>query len=217
MITFFPKEIKSRIENPNKQLCDLLDREKHLLDSFEIKSSRVGGIYSYSFGGDCWKAVLIDKNSDGKIVYDLIMEIGEEITPLQNFTDKRNELKSRVEKHSFLQQILNNNKEKRVYIEFTNDKSFVNYKNRVTKDMPDELVDKLNLENAISLYISFPKNNVVRFVLLNNDNILILGIPKGFELPNYKFEALITKQEKSFLSTSYKSFKLFDEYGKMLN
>jgi len=27
----------------------------------------------------------------------------------------------------------------------------------------------------------------------------------------------MTKEEKSFLSTSYKSFKLFDENGKMLN
>lgn len=217
LIPFLPKEIKSRIENPNKQLYDLLFREKQALDSFEIKSSIIGNIYSYSFGGDCWQAELIDKNSDGKIIYDLTMAIGEEITPLQNFIDKKSELKSRVEEHSFLQKIINDNKENKVYIKFTTNKSFVNHRNRVTEDMPKELVDELDFENAISLYVSFPKRKYVRFILLNNGNLMMLGIPKDFELPGYKFEDLMTKEEKSFLSTSYKSFKLFDENGKMLN
>lgn len=217
LISFLPKEIKSRIENPNKQLYDLLFREKQALDSFDIKSSLIANIYSYSFDGDCWQAELIDKNSDGKIIYDLTMAIGKEITPLQNFIDKKNELKSRVEQHSFLQQIINDNRENQVYIKFTTDKSFVNNRNRVTEDMPKELIDELDFENAISLYVSFPKRKYVRFVLLNNRNLLMLGIPKDFELPGYKFEDLMTKEEKSFLSTSYKSFKLFDENGKILN
>ena len=212
-----PKELKSRIENPNKQLYDLLYREREELDNFDIKSSIIAHIGSYSFDGDCWQAELIDKKSDGKIIYDLTMAIGEEITPLQNFIDKKSELKSRVEEHSFLQKIINDNKENKVYIKFTNDKSFVNHRNRVTEDMPKELVDELDFENAISLYVSFPKRKYVRFVLLNNGNLLILGIPKDFELPGYKFEDLMSKEEKSFLSTSYKSFKLFDENGKMLN
>ncbi|MBQ4915496.1 hypothetical protein J8L85_13660 [Maribacter sp. MMG018] len=217
LVPLLPIELKSRIENPNKQLYDLLYREKEELDNFDVKSSIIAHISSYSFDGDCWQAELIDKKSDGKIIYDLTMAIGEEITPLQNFIDKKSELKSRVEEHSFLQKIINDNKENRVYIKFTTDKSFVNHRNRVTEDMPMELVDELDFENAISLYVSFPKRKYVRFVLLNNGNLLMLGIPKGFELPGYKFEDLMTKEEKSFLSTSYKSFKLFDENGKILN
>ena len=61
----------------------------------------------------------------------------------------------------------------------------------------------------------FRKENM--YALFYNGNLLMLGIPKDFELPGYKFEDLMTKEEKSFLSTSYKSFKLFDENGKMLN
>src|SRR5690606_33211605 len=156
LIPFLSKEIKSRIENPNKQLYDLLFREKQALDSFDIKSSLIANVYSYSFDGDCWQAELIDKNSDGKIIYDLTMAIGEEIAPLQNFIDKKNELKSRIEQHSFLQKIINDNKENKVYIKFTTDKSFVNHRNRVTEDMSKELVDELDFENAISLYVSFP-------------------------------------------------------------
>ena len=68
LIPFLPKEIKSRIENPNKQLYDLLYREKQTLDNFDIKSSIIANIYSYSFDGDCWQAKLIDKNSDGRII-----------------------------------------------------------------------------------------------------------------------------------------------------
>ncbi|MGY0408048.1 MAG: hypothetical protein ACWIPJ_06800 [Polaribacter sp.] len=92
-----------------------------------------------------------------------------------------------------------------------------NYKNKVTEEMPKDLTSALDFNNAISLYISFPNRKYVRFVLLNNGNLLTLNIPKGFELPGYKFEELMTKEEKSFLSTSYQSFKLFDEKGKMLN
>ena len=217
LVPLLPKELKSRIENPNKQLYDLLYREKEELDNFDVKSSIIAHIGSYSFDGDCWQAELIDKKSDGKIIYDLTMAIGEKITPLQNFIDKKSELKSRVEEHSFLQKIINDNKENKVYIKFTTDKSFVNHRNRATEDMPKELVDELDFENAISLYVSFPKRKYVRFVLLNNGNLLMLGIPKDFELLGYKFEDLMTKEEKSFLSTSYKSFKLFDENGKMLN
>lgn len=145
------------------------------------------------------------------------MAIGEEITPLQNFIDKKSELKSRVEKHSFLQRIINSGKGNKVYVKFTTDKSFINYGNRVTEDMPKALVHKLDFENAISLYVSFAERKYVRFVLLDNGNLLMLEIPKNFELLDYKFEELMTKEEKSFLSTSYKSFKLFDENGKMLN
>lgn len=217
LVPLLPKELKSRIENPNKQLYDLLYREKKELDNFDVKSSIIAHISSYSFDGDCWRAELIDKNSDRKIIYDLTMAIGEEITPLQNFIDKKNELKSRVEEHTFLQQIINHDKDNKVYIKFTTDKSFVNHRKSVTEDMPKELLDELDFENAISLYVSFPKRKYVRFVLLDNNNLLMLGIPKGFELPGYKFEELMTKEEKSFLSTSYKSFKLFDENGKMLN
>jgi len=217
LVPLLPKELKSRIENPNKQLYDLLHREKENLDNYEVKSSIIAHIGSYSYDGDCWQAELIDKNSDGKIIYDLTMAIGEEITPLQNFINKKNELKSRVEKHTFLQLIINDNKENKVYIKFTTDRSFVNHRNRVTEDMPNELTSKLDFENAISLYVRFPKRKYIRFVLLNNGNLLMLGIPKGFELPGYKFEELMTKEEKSFLSTSFKSFKLFDDKGKMLN
>lgn len=217
LVPLLPIELKSRIENPNKQLYDLIYREKQELDNFDVKSSIIAHISSYSFDGDCWQAELIDKKSDGKIIYDLTMAIGEEITPLQNFIDKKGELKSRVEEHSFLQKIINDNQENKVYIKFTTDKSFVNHRKRVTEDMSMELVDELDLENAISLYVSFPKRKYVRFVLLNSGNLLMLGIPKDFELLSYKFEDLMTKEEKSFLSTSYKSYKLFDKTGKILN
>lgn len=217
LIPLLPIEIKSRIENPNKQLYDLLYKEKSELDKFEIKSSTIGHIGSYSYDGECWMAELADKGSNEKIIYDLTMAIGEEITPLKMFIDKKDELTSRVNNHSFLQEIINENNENKLYVNFTNDKSFANHRNSVTEDMPEELKSKLDFNNAISLYISFPNQKHVRFILLNNNNLLALGIPRGFELPGYKFEELMTKEETFLFETSYKSFKLFDETGKMLN
>ncbi|MFD0837456.1 hypothetical protein ACFQ0I_16880 [Mariniflexile aquimaris] len=217
LIPLLPNEIKSRIKNPNKQLYDLLYREKKELDKFEIKSSIIGNIHSYSYNGDCWQAELLEKDSNGKIIYDLTMAIGEAITPLQNFINKKDELKSRIISHPFLQEILNENCDNKLYVKFTNDKSFANYKNKVTAEMPTELTSSIDFNNAISLYITFPNRKHVRFVLLANSNLLTLEIPKDFDLPGYKFDELMTKEEKSFFSTSYKSFKLFNNNGKMLN
>ncbi|MGY0408049.1 MAG: hypothetical protein ACWIPJ_06805, partial [Polaribacter sp.] len=109
LIPSLPIELKSRIENPNKQLYDLLYSEKKGLNEFEIKSSTIANIWSYSYDGDCWQSELIEKGSNEKIIYDLTMAIGKQITPLQNFLDKKDELKSRVIRHSFLQEILNEN------------------------------------------------------------------------------------------------------------
>jgi len=220
LVPLLPDEIKSRVKNPNKQLCDLLYREKEELDKFIIKSSAIGTIYSYSYGGDCWKADLVDRGSTGKITYDLTMAIGEEVTPLKNFLNKKNELDSRVASHHFLQKILDRTRGSKLNIMFTNDRSFANHRNRVTNEMPLELNLKLNFNDAISLYISLPSRNDVHFILLNNDNLLVLEIPKSFELPGYKFEDLIINQkiseEKSFFTDTYKSFKLFDKQGEML-
>lgn len=217
LIPFLPDEIKSRIENPNKQLYDLLHKEKKELDKFEIKYSRIANIYSFSYGGDCWQAELVDKGTNGKIIYNLTMPIGEMITPLNNFLVKKSELKSRVENHQFLQKILNISKENNLHIEFTADKSFANYQKKITSEIPKELASKLDFNDAISLYIMNDKRNYVRYVLLKNNNLLVLGIPKYFTLPGYSFEDLITEKKDSFLSTSYKSFKLFNNKGEMLN
>ncbi|TXD48015.1 hypothetical protein [Polaribacter sp. IC073] len=217
LIPFLPTEIKSRIEYPNKQLYDLLHKEKKDLDNFEIISSYVANISSYSYSGDCWTAELVEKDSNNKIIYDLTMSNGKKTTPLKNFIYKKEKLKSRVENHPFLQEILNKNLENKLYIKFTNNKSFANHRNRITEEMPKELTSTLDFNNAISLYISFPNRKHVRFILLNSDKLLTLEIPKGFELLGYKFEELMTEEKKSFLSTSYKSYKLFDNKGKMLN
>ena len=217
LVPLLPPEVRLRIENPNKQLYELLYREKEVLDKFEIKSSLMAHIGSYSYDGDCWQAELVEKGTNGKIIYDLTMAIEEKITPLKKFIDKKDELKFRINNHYFLQKILNENDKNKLYINFTNDKSFTNHRNRVTEEMPEELTSTLDFKNAISLYISFPNRKYVRFILLNNENLLILGIPKGFELLDYKFPELMTTKEESFLSTTYNSFKLFDKKGRMLN
>ena len=219
LVPLLPIEIRSRIENPNKQLYDLLYREKNELDKFEISSSIIAFMYSYYYDGYFWKAVLSEKDSNGKILYVLRMAIGEEITPLQNFLVKKDELKSRVLNHFYIQQILNQNSENKLNINFTNNKSFANFKNKELEEMPKELSLTLDFNDAISFYILFQNRYSVSFLLLNNGNLLITDtdIPMGFELPGYKFEQLMTKAVNSFLSIEYQSFKMFDEKGKMLN
>ena len=216
LTAFLPNEIKSRIENPHKQLCDLLHNEKEQLEKFEIKSSSIGNIYSYSYGGDCWQAELEEKGQNNGIVYSLTMPIGEIITPLENFLEKKNDIKSRVESHQFLQKISNASKEKKLYVEFVKDKSFINYQNQVKMDMPQELLSNLDFKDAISVSILYNGRNV-RFILLNNNNLMLLDIQENFTLPGYSFKDLMTNKKESFFNTSFKSFKLFNEKGAMLN
>lgn len=211
-----PEVLQSRFKDPNKELKDLLQSEKEELEKFEILDISIGNIYSYSYGGDCWRAELRDKDRNSNIIYDLTMPIEDSITPLKNFLIKKDYLTSRINEHSFINKLLKTDSENLLYIKFTGDKSFSNFRNRVLEEMPEKLQD-LNYNNALSFYISYPNRKYVRYILLDNNNVIILGIPKDFNIPGYSFEELLTETEETFLSKSYNSYKIFDESGKMLN
>lgn len=172
LILHLPFEIKSRIENPNKSLTDMLHNESQLLSKFEILSSSIGSIYSYNYGGMCWKAQIKEKDTSCKIVYDLTMPINEVIAPLKNFTLKMDSLKTTVLNSDFLMKTLNSQLKSQLHIEFTNDKSFTNHNNYTTKKMPIELLKQLDFNNAISLYINDSNNKYVRYVLFENKQVL---------------------------------------------
>lgn len=197
LIPFLPEAIKSRIENPNKLLTDMLHQEENLLARFEILSSNVGDIYSYNYGGKCWKARLTEKNANKKIIYDLTMPIGEKLTPLNNFTIKMDSLKFAVNQNPFLQKQLNKHKQNKLHIEFTNDKSFANYKNNTTDVVPAELLAKLDFQDAISTYIDFFDATYIRYILLKNNNVLAITSSKYVEIKD--------------------KCQLFDKNGKLLN
>ncbi|WP_304234718.1 hypothetical protein [Jiulongibacter sediminis] len=211
-----PSILKSRIFNPNKQLLDLLKGEIKSFEQFDILDSSVGSIYSYSYGGECWMAELSEPNQYPKIVFDLTMPVEDSITPLSNFLKVKESLLSRVTKHAFLNNITSSEPESRTFICFTGNRSFSNYQNRVLKEMPEE-VQKSDFENAISLYIYYPNGKYVRYILLANDNLILLGIPDGYTIPGYNFEELVTQTEEVLFSKFYKSYKVFDEKGQMLN
>ncbi len=211
-----PEILKSRFEDPNKELKDLLQAEKNELEKFEILDISIGDIYSYSYGGECWMAELRDKTSKTNIIYDLTMPIEDSITPLRSFLSKKDDLTTRVINHYFINELLKTNSENQLYLKFTGNKSFSNFRNRVLKDFPEDL-QNLNYNNAISFYISYSNRKYVRYILLENKNVIMLGIPKDFTVPGYSFEELLTKKEENFLSNSYYSYKIFNENGEMLN
>lgn len=99
--------------------------------------------------------------------------------------------------------MLSTNPENKLYLKFTGDRSFADFRGRVTKKMPQKLKDELDFEDAISLYIRYPERKSVRFILLKNDNLVMLDIPKGYSVPGYSFDELLTEKEESFLHTNY--------------
>ncbi|WP_372920450.1 hypothetical protein [Salegentibacter sp.] len=211
-----PWEIRSRIENPHKELTDLLGDEKEALESFDILDSSIGSIYSYSYDGDCWMATIKDKEEEN-LLYDLTMPMEDGITPLSNFLAKREDLKKQIKKHPFINEIMEAETGIKLYLLFTEDRSFSKYNKRSLESIPVKLRETLNFENAISFYFSYPNRKSVRFILFENNQLLLLRLPKGYELPGYDFEALLSRTEKGFLSPTYHSYRLFDENGVMLN
>jgi hypothetical protein len=216
LVDFMPYSLRSRIIDSNKQLKDLLYLEKGKLENYEILDSSIGSIYSYSYDGDCWMAEIKENNSEGQIIYDLTMPMEEKITPFQNFLDQKSELTKRVKNHKFLQQLLKTQPSNKLYLKFTRDRSFANHRERITNDMPKDLVEELDFKGAISLYISYSERKYVRYILLKNKNLVMLDIPKEFSIPGYTFEELVTKKEESFLHTSYQTYRVFNEQGEML-
>lgn len=212
-----PSTIRTRVENPNLELFELLYHEQKELDQFQIVRSSVANIISSDYDGDCWNATLIEKGTDGKIVYDLTMAIQERITPLSNFLEQMPKLKQRVIEHEFLQKLINQDPENRLYINFVTDRSFVDLDNYVTSRIPEEILKSKDFEDVISLNILHPGKKFVNYLLFKDKTVLMMQVPKDFSIPGYPFEALVTQTNEGFLVSNYYSYKLFDEKGNLLN
>jgi len=215
LANYMPLAIRTRIENPNKQLTDLLYQERDKLDEFNILDSTIGTIYSSSYSGNRWDAKIQEKNGNQRIIYDLIMPIEDSITPLSNFLEQRLTLKNKIQSHQFIGKLMDTDPKNKLYIQFTGDKSFT-YENRVMEGIPNDLRKNLNFQDAISFYIAYADKNYVRYILFENNNLMILGIPKDFSIPGYTFEDLLTRKSEHFLSVSYESYRLFNEEGEMI-
>ena len=145
------------------------------------------------------------------------MPIEEKITPLSNFLKQKPELTRRIEDHSFIKRLLDADPERKLFLEFTEDRSFYNFRNKVLKDVPGAIKENWDFKNAVSFYISYPDRRYVRFILFGNNDVMVLKIPRDYSLPNYRFEDLVTKTNESFLSVTNESYKIFNEKGEMLN
>lgn len=214
---FMPSPLKSRFEEPHKELKDLLFQERDKFENFIILDSSIGNIYSYSYGGDCWMAEIQDKGGNSKLIYDLTMPIEDSVTPFSNFLKQKSELTKRIENHRFVNELWNTNPENKLYLKFTEDRSFYNFQNKVLREIPEAAKENWDFENAISFYISYPNRIYVRFILFANNDLMLLKIPKDFSIPNYSFEDLLSGTKEGFLSVTYESYKIFNEEGEMLN
>ena len=126
-------------------------------------------------------------------------------------------LKERVTEHEFLRKLLDQHPDNRLYVNFVTDRSFVDLEGRTTSQIPEEIRKSRDFSNVISLHILHPNREFVQYLLFPDQTVLMMKIPKDFSIPGYSFEQLLTKQSEGFLISSYYSFKLFDEKGKMLN
>ncbi|KAA1244082.1 hypothetical protein [Aquimarina sp. RZ0] len=217
LIKQMPYELKSRIERPDKQLEDLLIREKELIDKYDITKSVIAHVSSYSFSGYSWNATLNEKNENEKIFYNLRMSLEDSLTPLRNFETHKKRILKRIKDHNFLMKLAEDGSINSIHINFTNNKSFVNHRGRETEDMPIEILAKIDLKDAISFYTFSDKRKSLRWILTKDGKLILLKIFKDIKLANYTFEELLTKTEKSALfSTKYYSYRGFDSSGNLI-
>lgn len=215
VIKYLPYEIASRIKNPNKELFDLLYNERDELKKFTLKKSIIAHITSGSFEGDCWDADLEEKNNP-KIAYNLTMLINKKITPFKNFLDKKTTIDKRIANNKLIQNLLKKDVNSKLHVIFINNKSLTDKKiKRILEETPNDFVKELNFTEGIYFYIKYPKRRTASFVLLNNNDILMLEIPKGYTIPNYTFEELTSEIKKKF-SFNYKSYKLINNDGEII-
>ncbi len=107
------------------------------------------------------------------------------------------------------------------------EKTYRNEKTPICMSLPQTSASFFQIvtKEPDKFFSSFKKSRNIKYllrrnpnmVLLNNNNLLVMEIPKDYTLPGYSFEELVTKKEEFFLSTTYKSYKLFNEEGEMLN
>lgn len=211
-----PESIRSKVENPNFELFELLHLEKESLNQFEILTSTIANIYTIDFEGECWQALLVEKHGSQKILYDLTMGIGEKITPLANFIEKMPYLKKRLIDHSFLQNLLNQHPKNKLYVNFVNDRSFIDLDGHVTEDIPEEIVLTKDFANVISLHILHEGEKFVKYLLFEDESVLVMEIHEGYSTPGYSFEQLTSKGERTS-GRKIPFYKIFDKHGKMLN
>lgn len=216
IVPYLPYCISSRIKDPNKQLKDLLIREKDELNDYNITESTIANILSYSFNGDCWTATLAEKDNSKKIYYDLTMSMEGSLTPLSNFLEKKNQMVKRILRNDFLMKLMGKGVVNEIYLNFTTNKSFADYKGQVTTEIPDSVMDRINLDDALSIYTTMADGGYLRWIITSDDKLVLLEIYKGINILNYGFEDLVTKTEDGFLENTYYSFRVFDSSGKML-
>lgn len=211
-----PYSISSRIKNPNKQLQNLLIRERELINNYEIKESTVADIISTMFNGHCWQTTLREKGSQNNIWFSLTMSLEDSITPFSSFLIKKDKMLQRVNNHNFLMKLQKNGDINGIYINFINNQSFVDYKKELIEDFPKELLSQINFNNSLHLYTKMEKGGHIKWILTQNNTLILLKIYKGLTLQNYSFKDLVTRTEEAFFGKTYYSYRGFDINGKII-
>jgi len=168
LIDSLPYSISSRIKNPNKQLQNLLIREKETLKNYEIKNSIITSILSTTYSGDCWKATLKEKGELNNIWFNLTMSLEDSITPFSNFLVKKDKILQKIKNHNFLMKLQKDGDIKDIYISFTNNQSFVDYNNNLTDGFPKKLLSQINFNNALYLYTKMKNGMPLKWILTQN-------------------------------------------------
>ncbi|WP_335964670.1 hypothetical protein [Galbibacter sp. PAP.153] len=213
----FPYSIKSRIENPDKELTDLLIREKELVKNYNIKESLIANISSSSFSGECWTAKIQNKKDKDSLYYDLTMSLEDSITPFLNFESQKEHIIQIVSQQNYLWELKERGYIKDFYINFTNDMSFTDYNNNITSEFPKKILKNINLDGAVSIYTVMKNDRYLNWIITQDFKLILLSAYKDMELLNYNAEDLITKTEDQFLfGKNYYSYRVFDKNGKII-
>lgn len=216
LLEFLPIQIQSNFNNPHQALFDLLQVDKSVFDNFRIVyHDIVTGPGNYS-DYDYWSALIYEKQEKYRIYYQLYMIIDSTVTPLSNFLDMKDKIRSKIANNTFVMNLLELDSTAQLKVQFTKDNTFDPKSFDELELMPKDQFENISFEDAIVFDINSSSKGRGSFILLNDNRLLLTSMTYNYQLGSYSFKDLFTVEGEGF-SGGIHSYKIFNEKGEMQN
>lgn len=217
MVNSLPYVIKNRILHPHLELENLLIRDSAILhQNFEIEESAIGDIYSRYSSGMSWLALFKVKGTEGKIYFNLTMRADDTLSSIKPLVEQKEHYLQMINKNEILRSMLKLDSFS-LTVNYVNGKSFIVNRYCKSDTLPENIKREYSsmLPNALLITTDLNDKINAEWILLENGDIILTKLTKGFHFGDYDFESLKTKEKKHlFGDSTYYSFKVFDKNGR---
>ncbi|MDO5607457.1 MAG: hypothetical protein Q4G08_03265 [Capnocytophaga sp.] len=206
-IQTLPVIIRNSLLQKSKPIYDLYPDVKDELDKYIWNEDRFPRNYLPNMN------FTAKEKNQPDIEYDLDLLVEKEFPDIKDFFAMQTIARQRIESHPYLKKIREANPDFKLKVEYYNSNK---RKMRIFKEIPKELLQAINTEDAISIVMD-KGGYKSRFILLADGHLLMKTMPKGFEMPGYTFVQLLPERKEYPGVTTYITNKMFTSEGEVTN